>query len=178
MGGWYLTLVGHTRVSVPGGPYQGYLVLVARKLPFITGGPHEGNRWPRHFSPLISMILQAQGRCKVGAQTRTRREIWTKDKGERDRDSMTILDAREAALQAEGMRGTRARTFAITCRKTSGNLLSQDLTALGLGSTCTRKEKGSGRERERERERKGESEDATGPDVCADILIDGLNPAS
>jgi hypothetical protein len=127
---------------------------------------------------LISMILQAQGRCKVGAQTRTRREIWTKDKGERDRDSMTILDAREAALQAEGMRGTRARTFAITCRKTSGNLLSQDLTALGLGSTCTRKEKGSGRERERERERKGESEDATGPDVCADILIDGLNPAS
>ena len=78
-GGWYLTLVGHTRVSVPGGPYQGYLVLVARKLPFIASGPHEGNRWPRHFSParasLASGGLLADGRALGGGERRGERSF-------------------------------------------------------------------------------------------------------
>jgi hypothetical protein len=50
-----------TRVSDTGGPSKGYLFLVAHtkgiwywwpvNCHLLTGGPHEGNRWPRHFSP-------------------------------------------------------------------------------------------------------------------------------
>ena len=51
-----------TRVSDTGGPSKGYLFLVAHtkgiwywwpvNCHLLTGGPHEGNRWPRHFSPV------------------------------------------------------------------------------------------------------------------------------
>jgi hypothetical protein len=61
------------------------------------------------------------------------------------------------------MRDTRARTYAITCRETSGDLLSQGLMALGFVSTCTHKQEEKARERGGGK--KGESEEETGPDL-------------